>query len=166
MLLNIEIGFRIVVGTTALFCALFNLHSYFFLAFHQLRFRDRRDFYQVPVERGVFSDIIVKSACLPGPNAARIPGMFGHPPGSVSGKELFHIPPLVCASQRFARENPEKIVAVRQNSTKTVSHDQVSHGLMDEAGIVSPFMGPGLSLLRDCLNHPACTLRPPSSAFR
>lgn len=93
-------------------------------------------------------------------------GRFSHPPGSVSGKELFHIPLFVWASQRFSRENPEKMAAVRRNSAKPISHDHVFHSLLDGAGIVSPIVEPGLSLFRDCLNRPACTQNQPSSAPR
>lgn len=93
-------------------------------------------------------------------------GRFSHPPGSVSGKELFHIPLFVWASRRFARENPEKMAAVRRNSASPVSHDHVFHSLLDGAGIFSPIVEPGLSVFRDCLNRPACKQRRPSSAPR
>jgi len=74
-------------------------------------------------------------------------GRFSHGQGKEYPEQM-KVPMLVWASPEFASTDPEKVAALKKNTTRALSHDDLFHSIPDCADIASPVVEKSMSVCR------------------
>jgi lipid A ethanolaminephosphotransferase len=79
-------------------------------------------------------------------------GLYLHgAPYALAPEEQTHVPGLLWLSDNYVKEKPVNITCLRQEAeNKNVSHDYLSHSLLNMTGVITSIYKPELSLIANC----------------